>query len=191
MNQLEMLESVLTKDSALLSSVRPEQGTNATDCPDFDVAALSQHMAGWIGLFESAANGEEFKGDPQAPQDDPAEHFRASSERLVEGWRSGGFDREVPMMGGKQPASGVVAMTLIEFVTHGCDLALATEQGVPFTDEELETTLEGAKASIAEDYRGEGKFFGPEISVPEDASALDRLLGFMGRQPASPLGSLE
>lgn len=34
---------------------------------------------------------------------------------------------------------------------------------------------------LTDEYRGEGKDFGPAVPVPEDAPALDRLLGFSGR----------
>jgi uncharacterized protein (TIGR03086 family) len=77
----------------------------------------------------------------------------------------------------------VLSMTLMECVTHACDLAAATAQPVPFTDAELTIVLDRATATLPAQYRGEGKPFGEPIDVPEDAPVLDRFLGFMGRRP--------
>ncbi len=74
-------------------------------------------------------------------------------------------------------------MTLVEYLTHGRDLALATSQAVPFSDPEVALVLARARSTLTEQYRGEGKPFGCIIDVPDDASVLDRFLGFMGRQP--------
>ena len=38
-------------------------------------------------------------------------------------------------------------------------------------------------ARLAPEYRGPDKSFGYEVPVPDDASAVDRLIGFLGRDP--------
>jgi uncharacterized protein (TIGR03086 family) len=85
-------------------------------------------------------------------------------------------------MTSEMPASTVFNMTLIEYLTHGWDLARATGQEVPYDDEEAESTLQVASETLPPKYRGEGKPFGDIVPVPDEADATDRLAGFMGRQ---------
>ena len=86
------------------------------------------------------------------------------------------------LVGRPSPGAAVLGMTLMEYVTHGWDLATATGQPVPFTDDELGTTLERAKANLPDQYRGEGMPFAAAVDVPADAPVLDRLVAFMGRR---------
>jgi hypothetical protein len=37
---------------------------------------------------------------------------------------------------------------------------------------------------LTPEFRGEGKPFGEEVPVPENADAVTRLLGFIGRDPS-------
>ncbi len=47
-------------------------------------------------------------------------------------------------------------MTLMEYLTHGFDLAKATDQTAPFSEEELALTLERARATLPDQYRAKG-----------------------------------
>ena len=184
MSDVDVLASVLTKDQALVSAVNPEQLGAPTPCPECDVRALVNHIVGWLQVFAAGVNGRTFDGDPAAfVSNDPVTDFQTAAAETVTGWRSGGVDRAVRLTGPELPGHMVLAMTLMEYVTHGCDLAAATGQAVPFTDEELAITLDRARATLPDQYRGEGKPFGSVIDVPEDAPVLDRFLGFMGRCP--------
>jgi uncharacterized protein (TIGR03086 family) len=77
-------------------------------------------------------------------------------------------------------------MTLMEYLVHGWDLAVATGQTVPYTDDEAEAVLERAQATLPPEYRGEGMPFGDIVPVADHAPAVDRLVGFLGREPAFP-----
>jgi uncharacterized protein (TIGR03086 family) len=183
MSDVEVLENVLAKDAALLAAVQPGQLAAPTPCPDYDVQALVNHILGWLQVFAAAADGRVLESDPAAfVSVAPVVDFEAAAAQLVAGGRSGGVDRAVRLTGAELSGQMVLAMTLMEYVTHGCDLAAATGQAVPFSDEELVVTLERARATLPDQYRGVGMPFGPAIDVPADASALSRLLGFMGRQ---------
>lgn len=48
LSDVDVLESVLTKDAALLAAVRPEQLGAPTPCPEYDVHALVNHIVGWL-----------------------------------------------------------------------------------------------------------------------------------------------
>jgi uncharacterized protein (TIGR03086 family) len=184
-DDVTLLSSVMGKTSDLMEGVRAEQWPDPTPCPDMTVEHLMEHMAGWVRVFEDAANGRTFDGDPTAYEltDDTAGEFRRSADELVAGWRSGGVDRTVRMTGPELPAAMVFNMTVMEYLTHGWDLATATRQPVPYTDDEAEDTLSRARATLPAEYRGPDKAFGPIVDVPEAAPPLVRLIGFMGRSP--------
>jgi len=183
-SDIDVLESVLAKESALVSNVTPDQLGGPTPCPEYDVRTLLNHIVGWLRTFAAGAAGREAGEDPTAyTTEDHAGEFKAAADDIVAGWRAGGTDRTVSFAGNEMPGAVVLGMTLMEYVTHGCDLAIATGQAVPFSDSELETTLAHAQRNLQDSFRGEGKFFGDRVPVPDDAPVLDRYLGFMGRRP--------
>lgn len=55
MSDIDVLESVLAKDTALLATVRPQQLSAPTPCPEYDVQALVNHIVGWLQVFAAAA----------------------------------------------------------------------------------------------------------------------------------------
>ncbi len=186
MSDIDVLESVLAKDEQLLAGIKQSQLGAATQCPDYDVRALANHLVGWLEVFAAGANDRAFDGDPAAfATDDPAGDFRAAASDTVAGWRAGGVDRKVRLTGSPMPGQLLLSMTLMEYTAHGCDLAVATGQPVPFSDDELTVALKRARATLPDQYRGEGKAFANVIEVAEDAPILDRFLGFMGRQPSA------
>jgi uncharacterized protein (TIGR03086 family) len=89
------------------------------------------------------------------------------------------------MSGAPQPAESVFNMTLMEYLTHGWDLAVATGQPVPYSEAEAEEVLRRAEATLPPQYRGGDMPFGEIVPVADDAPAIDRLMGFMGRDPAA------
>lgn len=184
MVDFEVLESVLAKDQVLIESVSPHQLHLPTPCPDYDVNMLVNHIIGWLQRFEAGVNGRIFDANPEKfVSDNPVNDFRNASKGLLAGWSKGGIDRIVHLGNADLPGKMVMSMTLTEYLTHGCDLAIATDQVIPFSEEEISLVLERAQATLGEQYRGEGKPFGHIIDVPESAPPLDRFLGFMGRQP--------
>jgi uncharacterized protein (TIGR03086 family) len=188
MDDIDLLEGVLDKTAGLLDGVTPDQHGDPTPCPDYDVRTLVNHITGWVQSFAASANGEEPKADPTAhvAGDDPAGEFRAAAASMVEGWRTKGLDRTVVMMGGDTPAQMVLNMTVMEYLTHGWDLATATKQPVPYTEEEASQALALAEGTLPAQYRGPDQPFGDFVEVPETAPAVDRFVGFMGRDPATP-----
>jgi uncharacterized protein (TIGR03086 family) len=77
----------------------------------------------------------------------------------------------------------VFNMTVMEYLVHGWDLAVATSQQIPFTEQESSETLERAERTLPPGYRGDGMPFGEIVEVGPDATATSRLAGFLGRQP--------
>lgn len=184
--QVELVAGALGRVTGLVGGVGDDQWDGPTPCAGFTVRQLVAHMLGWLHVFAAAANGVAPDTDPAGYVlgRDPAGSFSATAASLVEGWRRLGVDRPVRMTGEAElPGPMVLGMTLIEYVTHGWDLATATGQPVPFRDDEVDAALAAARASLQPQYRGAGMPFGEEVPVPDDASPIERLAGFMGRRP--------
>lgn len=187
MTEIELLEAVLDKTATVVGGAGPDQGALPTPCPEYDVAALIDHIVGWVQVFEAGCNGRAYEGDARAYRvgADPAGEFRAAAASLVAGWREHGFDRQVRISTGEMPGEMVFNMTLMEYLTHGWDLAVATGQPVPYTEDEATAVLARAENTLPPQYRGEGMPFGPIVALDADAPAVDRLVGFLGRDPAA------
>jgi uncharacterized protein (TIGR03086 family) len=143
------------------------------------------HIVAWAHVFEAASQGRVYEGDVESYRcgNDPSGEFRAVAESMVAGWREHGLDRQVRLTGGDVPGEVAFNMTLMEYLTHGWDLAVGSGQPIPYTEEEARAVLERAEATLPPQYRGEGMPFGDIVSVSGDAPAIDRLVGFMGRHP--------
>jgi uncharacterized protein (TIGR03086 family) len=76
-----------------------------------------------------------------------------------------------------------LGVVLMETITHGWDLATATGQPTPYSDEAIAAALDTCRGMLSPQYRGKGMPFGEEVEVSSSATVLDQLVGFMGRDP--------
>jgi uncharacterized protein (TIGR03086 family) len=186
MDEMALLTDVLGKTADVVAGVSESDWDKPTPCSDYTVKDLVAHMVGWSSSFVAAAQGVTPEGDPTTYVAGPgsAMEFRTAVETITAGWSANGADRQVSLIGaGPMPGQMVLDMTMMEYLAHGWDLAKATGQPMPYTDEEAQEILDLAKKNLPEQYRGEGKPFGTIVDVPVSAPPLDRFAGFMGRMP--------
>ena len=176
----DLLDSVLTKTAALVDGAAGSPPSTPTPNPGMDLGALLEHMATQVTSFATAAEGGTPDGETR-PAGTPAEVFGVGAQRAATAFRNGAGERTLTL-GSQLPGSAVLGMMLMEYIGHGWDVAQATGQTVAYTDAEAERGLETGQAMLTPEYRGP-ESFGAEVAVPDGASALDRLLGFMGRDP--------
>ena len=187
----QLIEPVLKDLAEVVANVQPEQFGGPTPCHDFDVATLRAHVLGWVTYFGAAFNDPEGTGerpDPKAltaPEDPQAaaDVVRAAAARIATAVDAGVAERSVLMVQASMPGESMLRMALWEYLTHGDDLARATGQPWEPPLAAVENALQFAPNMLTDEYRGEGKDFGAIVPVPNDAPALDRLLGFSGRDP--------
>ncbi|MEO8363626.1 MAG: TIGR03086 family metal-binding protein [Ilumatobacteraceae bacterium] len=185
MDKIELLDGVLTKTGDLLEGTKKDMKELPTPCPEFRVEDLVNHMVGWTRVFDANCNSRSIEGDANQYQCKihPATEYKTAATSLLDGWKKFGFDRKVQMMSNELPAESVFNMTVMEAVTHGWDLAVATGQPIPYTEQEAEEILTRAEATLPAQYRGPDKPFAQIVEVSASAPAIDRLAGFMGRNP--------
>jgi uncharacterized protein (TIGR03086 family) len=182
------LRQALDRTAEIVAGVSPDQYDAPTPCSEMNVRELVNHLvAGNIG-FSGAANGDAmdmsvFEQDHLG--DDPAGAYRRSAEMALAAWQRPGVFEETLAFGGMTGAA-VVRMHLTEEVVHGWDLAVATGQDSSI-DPHLATVALDAMQHVPEELLRGGPSFGPEVAVAADASVGERLVGFLGRDPAAPV----
>ncbi len=175
-SEADLLESVLAETEATIRAVGPGQRHWPTPCPDLDVARLTDHVVGWAASFASRLTDGADLGDPNAYRvgPSPAAEFHQAAQRIV------GSYREAT----EQPQNLPVGLLIMEFLTHGWDLAAAIGREVSYRDEAADLALKTGRVMLKPEYRGPDKAFGQEVPVRDSAGAVDRLVAFMGRNPA-------
>ncbi len=176
----------------LLPAVRDEDLLRPTPCAAYPVGALLDHLLGLSLAFTTsarkqllAAGDEGVPGTSSVERLDPAwrERLPVALEEVAAAWREpGALDGEAVAGGVTLPAEVMLLVALDELVLHGWDLARATDQ--PFRCDRASTgaLLAFLEASAGGEPAPDG-LFGPVVPVPSDAPALERALGFAGRDP--------
>ena len=154
-----------------------------TPCPDWDARTLAAHVVDVHHMFLSRLDGSE--PPTLAPDADVPAAWQDTRAQLEKALTDHG-DQQVDHFGGKAPFSETVTTVVCaDTLIHSWDLARASGQ-----DDTLDlTAVSKAHAFLApngDQMRSPGGF-GPEVTVPAEASPQDRLLAFTGRDPASPV----
>lgn len=184
---LELLVRAAAPTEAVLAQIDEANRTRPSPCPEMDVGHVAEHLIGGIRYFAQVAEG----GAPGLPPDwamdlgaEPAGvAFRAALERLTTAFsRPGRMDATYEMPWGPTTGTQLVGFELIETVVHGWDVARGLGVDLAVDDDVVAATSGGAREWVDDSVRVPG-MFGPEIPVGE-ASLLDRLVAFLGRDPA-------
>ncbi len=180
---------VLATTTGIVAQVRAEHLDLSTPCAGWSVRDLLRHMVGNNNGFAAAALGAR----PDAAVwdgvavTDPAGEFAASAERVV-----AAFDSVEPFTGtfavlgyGNVPAAQAVGMYFIDYLAHGWDVAVSIGVDPHLDEEDCAAVLRIGAAWPGDSPAiwGPDAPFGHRVAVPADASAADRMLGFLGRSP--------
>ena len=177
-----------TRVADLLAGTQDNQLADPTPCPDMTVADLIDHISTLSQAFRAKAEKRDaFSGPPPQPDGanlpaDWRERVPQELTALAAAWTDPSAWEGTATAGGMEfPTAVIGVITLDELVVHGWDLAVATDQPYAPTDTEVATALEFVSQFHAP---RDGSLFGPIVPVPDDAPALDRLIGLAGRNPA-------
>jgi uncharacterized protein (TIGR03086 family) len=148
-----------------------------TPCDKWDVRTLLDHMVDTQEYFAATARGEEAPlPNPDPPArigDDPvAAYDTIRSETLRAHREPGVLEKTGPSLG----------IAFVDQLVHGWDLAVATGQDATMPEELAEAGFAMVDGRLSDDQRGVG--FKPAVSVPDTASAQQKLLAYTGRTPA-------
>lgn len=168
----------------VVALVTDEQLEQPTPCVAWSVRELLEHLAALTARFAAIARRDGSAGE--SPASGLPEGWRTmladGLEELTVAWRSPqAWEGEDEAGGVTMPRAALGVVALDEVVLHGWDLATAI--GAPYA---VASDDVAACLPFAEQFAGmsEGPFGAPLPGAAE-ASGLDRLLMFSGRDPAS------
>lgn len=142
------------------------------------------HLVEWFPAFLTSATGLVLERGP-LPEEDPVAAWQvhaAAVQRLLDGPDAATPFRH-PLVGELPLPDAVDRFYTTDVFMHTWDLARATGQDERLDPETCAQLLDGMEP-IEGMMRSSGQY-GPRVSVPDDADAQTRLLGFIGRDPLS------
>jgi uncharacterized protein (TIGR03086 family) len=175
-------------------AIREEQWHAPTPDTEWDVAALVEHLIDenkWVpplihGLdLESAEKVVE--GSRMLPVDGGV------GANLVEVWdeaslacadavrEDGAMERTVALSRGGTPANEYIGEMVVDHLIHSWDLGTAIGYAEPLPADVVEVVYGMIKDLKLNEF---GDMFKPPVTVPDDASTLDKLVAWTGRQPS-------
>jgi uncharacterized protein (TIGR03086 family) len=176
MDPIELYECAATRAAALARGVGEEQRSLPTPCSEWDVAALLDHMAGGARYLFGALGVDATAAD--AWPDSAVVSMCVTALR-----EPGALERTCMSPANFEWSVGdAAAGTAMDQLIHTWDLATAMGEQPALDPKAVDTVVAMFVPMMLELGRKAG-FVGPEVAVPADASAQDRLLGAMGRDP--------
>lgn len=170
-----------------ISAVRPAQLDDPTPCDGYDVRGLLAHLRLVAARVEHMGRGI----DPMAIDDagfatmDWASEWRRVGASIDDGWADDAvLAVEVQLPWATMPGAAALAMYTSELLTHLWDLAVATGQRPALPTATVEASLALMQQALPIDARVEGVPFGQVVEPGPDASAIERLAAWTGRDPA-------
>lgn len=185
---LGQLSTTLDDLAQVADDVRDEQRSLPTPCADFDVTALTGHIVGWLESFAAGFADPEGKcpssdvSEVKVAPGEAGSRIRAAAQVLETAVNGGAAERPLVIDGDGMPGDMALSMILSEYLVHGWDLAVSTGQQWTPDEKACHESREFLGGMVTPESRGEG-WFGPEVDVADDASPLEKLVAFTGRDP--------
>lgn len=143
------------------------------------------HLVAWLpGLLSSGSDvtlppGPSIADDPVAAW----EHHAGAVQAVLDDPSTGTLMLTNPHFGEMPVDRAIDSFYNPDVFLHAWDLAKATGQAIDLGEETCAAMLAGMEPMDAM-LRQSGQY-GPKVEVPAGASAQDRLMGFIGRDPAA------
>ena len=190
MDPIDQLERARAWTGSIVAGVHKEDLHEPTPCSEWDVSRLLDHLIADIDTFNRVASGEPLdlltsirpdtvQNEGRATPDTGAA-FEQVAERARELWsRPGAIEQTYKTSRSELPGTGLFNIFLIEMLVHGWDLAKATGQPTEMPAALAEAELAFTTKMMKDKRMG----FEQPVAVPDDASATDRLVAWLGRNP--------
>lgn len=155
-----------------------------TPVPDWRARDVVGHLVGWLPSLLSAGAGIDLPVGPTVDEDPVAawHHHADAVQALLEDTGLAAATFEHAPMPAMPLATAIDMIYTSDVFMHTWDLARASGQADGLDAEECERLLAGM-TPIEDVLRSSGQY-GPAMPVAGDAPAADRMMAFVGRDPA-------
>jgi uncharacterized protein (TIGR03086 family) len=164
------------------------RGTTDWDVPapvdGWTARDVVRHLVEWFPGFLAMGSDVRLPAGPSV-DDDPVAAWQVHADAVqavLDDPGSAGKEFSNVHTGSHPLPSAIDRFYTADVFMHTWDLARATGQDETLEPAFCETLLDGMEP-IEELMRGSGQY-GARVAVPDDASIQDRMLGFIGRDPA-------
>jgi len=180
-DELASAEAALGALQHVLHPISRDELSKSTPCSEYDVMQLTDHLLNSVTLLGGAAGAEV----PDRNTDYSVEQQVVGAARpALDAWHHRGLSDTVTLGPNELPATFAVSILTLELLVHGWDYAAATKHPMNVAESLADYVLGLAKKVINPQTRATVGF-AEAVVVPDDASALDRLIAFTGRDPAA------
>lgn len=168
----------------LVRSADPASWDNPAPVAGWTARDVVGHLVTWFPGFLASGAGISLAGGP-TPADDPVGAWVAQADAIQALLDEPSTSTKIfsnPHTGDLPLDQAIANFYTADVFMHTWDLARATGQEVALDEERCAAMLEGMQP-MDEILRQSGQY-GPKVDVPVEASAMDRLMGFIGRDPS-------
>ena len=194
-----ILARAMATTTSVIAAVRPDQLGASTPCDDMDVRAMLGHLVGVVDRIGALGRGDDPFGvtETVVADDGWSEAWTVATRRATEAWRDDAVlegPMALPWIQGT--GADVLASYVSELTVHTWDLAVASGQDPDWDLAVVEAALASrdflpaenrldlyAEISAQMGLEEVAVPFAEAITLPDDASAIDRLVAWTGRDP--------
>lgn len=175
---------VATEFSAVVDAVDPAAWDEPAPPEGWVARDVVGHLVEWFPGFLVASTGIELAPGPSVAED-PAGAWHTQTDAvqaLLDDPTLAGAEHDFPHMGSMTLGDVVERIYVGDVFLHRWDLGVATGHQIELDEATCEAMLTGMMPM--EDALRSSGHYGPRFEVPGDAPVQDRLLAFIGRDPA-------
>ncbi len=174
--------------SGVVDSVAPDAWDAPAPVAGWAARDVVDHLVEWLPALLSSGSDVVLPPGPSAAEDPAAAwaHHRDAVQALLEDPATTERILTNPHLGALPVDRAIDQFYTSDVLLHAWDLARATGQEVDLGEERCAAMLAGMEP-LDQMLRESGQY-GPKVDVPADASAQDRLMGFIGRDPSFTAG---
>jgi uncharacterized protein (TIGR03086 family) len=180
--QLDRLARSFAAVGALIDAIQPDQWSAPTQCLDWTVHRLVEHLVGKNLVFTAVLAEQPLpqRGDGSA-SGQLARAYRESAAVLLDAFAQPDvLDRSYRGPLGAATGAERLKIRMYDLLAHGWDLAQALGRPADLPEDAAEESLAFARADGRAVQPG-GGCFGPPRPCDSAAPAIERLVAFLGR----------
>ena len=164
----------------MVEQIRPDQLDDPTACDNFTVTGVVEHMIGGATHFSPAFRGETAGSAAPLEGELTDRWSRAMAELLSSLHSPGAQERTVTAPFGEVPVAAF-ARTALTGLVHGWDLSRATGLPLPAA-RRLVAEVDAFAHQFVQPEMRDGDTFAAETEAGPEATALERIVAFSGRE---------